>query len=147
MPTLTELEEARAYVRIAEQHAVESLMAAKDPAGVDVILAELVNRPAWHRRAACRRAGTDLFSQCVAMVGPLRRWPSAGTARSGLSVLPQLSRSGRQWVYGAERRGWSAGAYGAGWRRGPIPPAGCVSTDLSTQLRQTPSNCRQHHPT
>ncbi len=39
---------------------VEWLMAPDAP-DVDDLLAELVNRPAWHRRAACRGSGTDLF--------------------------------------------------------------------------------------
>ena len=28
---------------------------------LDALLAELVNRPAWHRQAACRGVGVDLF--------------------------------------------------------------------------------------
>ena len=60
-PTLTELEETLAYVRIARHHAIDWLMASEEPAGVEVLLEQLVNRPAWHQRAACRGAGPDLF--------------------------------------------------------------------------------------
>jgi len=35
-------------------------MASDDPADVEV-LAQLVNRPAWHRQANCRGADPDLF--------------------------------------------------------------------------------------
>ena len=36
-------------------------MASDDPPDVGILLARLVNRPAWHRQAACRGAGPDLF--------------------------------------------------------------------------------------
>jgi WhiB family redox-sensing transcriptional regulator len=39
---------------------VEMLMDPKAP-DIDVLLAELVNRPVWHRQAACRGVGVDLF--------------------------------------------------------------------------------------
>ncbi len=60
-PTLTELEEARAYAAMARHVAVEGLMASDDPADVGILLAELVNRPAWHALANCRGADPDLF--------------------------------------------------------------------------------------
>jgi hypothetical protein len=60
-PTLTELEEARAGAQLARQIDLSLLMASDDPPDVGVLLAELVNRPAWHRQAACRGAGPDLF--------------------------------------------------------------------------------------
>jgi hypothetical protein len=58
-PTLTELEEARAYVRIAERHAIESLMASEVPELQSVL--GLFERPAWHAQAACRGADQALF--------------------------------------------------------------------------------------
>jgi WhiB family redox-sensing transcriptional regulator len=42
---------------MARQAALESLMASD----VEVLLAQLVSRPEWHRRAACRGVGPDLF--------------------------------------------------------------------------------------
>ncbi len=39
---------------------VVMLMDPKAP-HIDALLAELVNRPAWHRRAACRGVGVDAF--------------------------------------------------------------------------------------
>jgi WhiB family transcriptional regulator, redox-sensing transcriptional regulator len=39
---------------------IEMLMDPKAP-DIDALLAELVNRPAWHRNAACRGAGVGLF--------------------------------------------------------------------------------------
>jgi WhiB family redox-sensing transcriptional regulator len=39
---------------------VRWLMTPEAP-GVDELLAEICNRPAWHRRAACRGQGTEAF--------------------------------------------------------------------------------------
>lgn len=39
---------------------VRWLMTPEAP-GADELLAEILNRPVWHRRAACRGMGTDLF--------------------------------------------------------------------------------------
>lgn len=36
------------------------LMAPETPS-VDELVAQLISRPAWHRRAACRGMGTDAF--------------------------------------------------------------------------------------
>jgi hypothetical protein len=60
-PTLTELEEARAGAQLARQIDLEWLMASDDPPNVGVLLAELVNRPAWHRQANCRGADPDRY--------------------------------------------------------------------------------------
>jgi WhiB family redox-sensing transcriptional regulator len=60
-PRLTELEEARAGVQLSRRLAVESLMATQDMPDVELLLDELVNRPPWHRQAACRGVGPDLF--------------------------------------------------------------------------------------
>jgi WhiB family redox-sensing transcriptional regulator len=60
-PMLTELEETRAGALVARQTDLEWLMAPDDPPDVGVLLAELVNRPAWHRQANCRGADPDLF--------------------------------------------------------------------------------------
>jgi hypothetical protein len=60
-PTLTELEEARAGAQLARQIDLEWLMASDDPPDVGVLLAQLVNRPAWHALANCRGADPDLF--------------------------------------------------------------------------------------
>jgi WhiB family transcriptional regulator, redox-sensing transcriptional regulator len=60
-PALTELEEARAGAQLARQVDLEWLMASDDPPDVGVLLAELVNRPAWHRQANCRGADPDRF--------------------------------------------------------------------------------------
>ena len=60
-PTLTELDEARASVQQSRRLAVESLMASEYMPDVDLLLDELVNRPAWHRQAACRGVGTAMF--------------------------------------------------------------------------------------
>jgi WhiB family redox-sensing transcriptional regulator len=56
-PTLSEPEEARVSVQLARHVVLEAMMAAEDVPDVEVLLAELVNRPAWHQAAACR--GTD----------------------------------------------------------------------------------------
>jgi len=63
-PTLSEPEAARAYVRIAPQHAVVWLMTTPDAPeapDVDAVLAGLLHRPEWHQRAACSGMGTDAF--------------------------------------------------------------------------------------
>jgi hypothetical protein len=60
-PTPTELAEARAGVVLARQIDLDWLMASEEMPDVDILLAELVNRPAWHRSAACRGADPDLF--------------------------------------------------------------------------------------
>jgi hypothetical protein len=60
-PTLTEPEEARAGAALARQIDLEWLMASDDAPAVGVLLAELVNRPAWHALANCRGAGPDHF--------------------------------------------------------------------------------------
>jgi len=60
-PTLTGLEEARVGVERRRQIDLEWLMAFDDPPDVEVLLAELVNRPAWHALANCRGAGPDPF--------------------------------------------------------------------------------------
>jgi WhiB family redox-sensing transcriptional regulator len=60
VPTLTEVEEALAVVE-ARHHAIESLMAREGTPDVGELLAQLVNRPAWHRQANCRGADPDLF--------------------------------------------------------------------------------------
>ena len=52
-PTLTELEEARADAAMARQRSVKWLMASQETPDFEVLLAELVCRPAWHRQAAC----------------------------------------------------------------------------------------------
>jgi hypothetical protein len=59
-PTLTEFEDARARVQLSRQVALEALMASEDMPDVEALLDELVNRPAWHRQAACRGMA-DLF--------------------------------------------------------------------------------------
>jgi WhiB family redox-sensing transcriptional regulator len=46
---------------LARHVAVEGLMASDDPPDVGVLLAEFVNRPAWHPLANCRGADPDLF--------------------------------------------------------------------------------------
>ena len=56
-PTLTELEEARACVGWARHVA----LASEDMPDVEVLLAQLVSRPEWHQRAACRGVDPDLF--------------------------------------------------------------------------------------
>lgn len=60
-PTLTELEEARAGASLARQVDLEWLMASDDPPDAEGLLAEFVNRPSWHRQAACLGAGAVLF--------------------------------------------------------------------------------------
>jgi hypothetical protein len=60
-PTLTELEEARAGVALARQINLEWLMASDDPPDVEVLLAQIVSRPAWHALAKCRWADPALF--------------------------------------------------------------------------------------
>lgn len=47
-------------VRPVERAEVELLMRPGVP-DVDDLLAELINRPTWHRRAACKGASVDLF--------------------------------------------------------------------------------------
>ncbi len=60
-PTLTELEAASVEAAAAERRTVEWLMSSEPVPDVDVLLAELVNRPAWHQQAACRGADPNLF--------------------------------------------------------------------------------------
>jgi WhiB family redox-sensing transcriptional regulator len=40
---------------------VQWLMAPEAPGDLEVFLAQLVDRPAWHRQAACRGMGVDVF--------------------------------------------------------------------------------------
>ena len=60
-PKLTELEAARADAAIIQRHTVEWLMSSEEAPDFAMVLAEIVNRPAWHRQAACRGADMDLF--------------------------------------------------------------------------------------
>jgi WhiB family redox-sensing transcriptional regulator len=60
-PTLTEVESARADVATARQIDLEWLMASGGSSDAVGLLAEIVNRPAWHRQAACRGMGPDAF--------------------------------------------------------------------------------------
>jgi WhiB family redox-sensing transcriptional regulator len=60
-PTLTELEEARASATLVRQVDLEWLMASDDPTDAEGLLAEFINRPAWHRQAACLGAAAGLF--------------------------------------------------------------------------------------
>ena len=60
-PTLTELEAAWAGVQVAALVALDWLMASEEAPDVEVLLADLVNRPTWHRQAAFRRADPELF--------------------------------------------------------------------------------------
>lgn len=73
-PTLTELEQARAGVNLARQPALESLMASEDVPDVEVLLEQLVSRPAWHRQAACRGARPDLFWRLIDRLLRYDRW-------------------------------------------------------------------------
>ena len=59
-PTLSELEAAPAYAAMAQRRTVEWLMSSEVP-DLDILLAELVNRPAWHRRAEGKGLGTVAF--------------------------------------------------------------------------------------
>ena len=59
-PILTEREAARAYAEASRYRALEWLMAGDDP-DPGALLAQLFNRPAWHRDAACRGMGPALF--------------------------------------------------------------------------------------
>jgi len=101
-PTLTELEEARAGVEPARQQALEGLMASDDVPDVEVLLAELVNRPAWHRSAVCGGADPDLLF-------PLRgdgcRPVEALTYFEECSVRPQCLASALE-VASTVRVGW-----------------------------------------
>ena len=60
-PTLTPLEAARADAAMTERRNVEWMMASDETPDFEILLAELVNRPAWHRQAACRGVDPDLF--------------------------------------------------------------------------------------
>ena len=60
-PTLTDLEAGRADAAMDRLRTVEWLMSSEDAPDFDVVMAELVNRPPWHRQAACRGVDPDLF--------------------------------------------------------------------------------------
>jgi WhiB family redox-sensing transcriptional regulator len=60
-PTLSEFEEARAYAHTVGRVALESLMASEDMPDVGALLAELISRPTWHARAACRGEDVSTF--------------------------------------------------------------------------------------
>lgn len=60
-PTLTDLEEARADAETARRLTVEWLMSSEEAPDFEVVLAELVSRPAWHRQAACKGVGPEVF--------------------------------------------------------------------------------------
>jgi hypothetical protein len=60
-PTLTDLEVARADAAMTQRLTVEWLMSTEEAPDFEVVLAELVNRPAWHRQAACRGVDPELF--------------------------------------------------------------------------------------
>ena len=99
-PMLTGLEEARAGVELAHQIDLDWRMASEDAPDVEVLLAELLDRPEWHRQAACRGAGPDLFF-------PERgEKPVQGLAYcEDCSVRPQCLASALE---GRPRRVWGA---------------------------------------
>ncbi len=73
---------------------------------IDALLAELVNRPAWHRRAACRGMGTETFfierGQSTAAATAI----SAGCEVRSECLSVALEHSDTQGVWGGlSRRG------------------------------------------
>jgi hypothetical protein len=115
-PTLTELAEARAGALLARQIDLDWLMAHDDPPDVGDLLALLVNRPAWHRQAACRGADPDLF------------FPERGTHRPvealhGAVAVPRLGPRGGvdDGCVGWGRPGGTERACGEAWRDRQIP--------------------------
>jgi WhiB family redox-sensing transcriptional regulator len=112
-PTLTELEEARAGAKLARQIDLEWLMAHDDPPDVGVLLEQLVNRPEWHRSAACRGADPELFFP-VRGVKPVE----ALAYCEGCSVRPQCLASAFEVAWDDGSVGWgTTGAARKGLRR------------------------------
>ena len=123
-PTLTELAEARAGVVLAPQIDLEWLMASEEMPDLEILLAELVNRPAWHRSAACRGPDPDLFlperadGPPVAAMSYCEDWPVRPQ-----SLAPALEVASAAGVWGATtgrvrrgiRRGVARGAGRRGW--------------------------------
>ena len=60
-PTLSEVDEHRVEVKLAQRRRIESLMASEDMPDIDELVEQFVNRPWWHRWAACRGLGSELF--------------------------------------------------------------------------------------
>jgi WhiB family redox-sensing transcriptional regulator len=60
-PTLTDLQVAQARAAWIRQVEILFLMASEDAPDVEVLLAQLINRPGWHQQAACRGVDPDLF--------------------------------------------------------------------------------------
>ncbi len=60
-PTLTELESARIEASDDYRRTLGWLMVADETPDTETLLAQLLNRPEWHQRAACRGADPDLF--------------------------------------------------------------------------------------
>ncbi len=126
-PTLTELAEARAGVVLAPQIDLDWLMASEEMPDLEILLAEIVNRPAWHGSAACRGADLDLFlperphGPPVAALSYCEDWPVRPRSLApALEVVSTVGVSGG--TTGRVRRGTrrgvarGAGRQGWGWR-------------------------------
>jgi WhiB family transcriptional regulator, redox-sensing transcriptional regulator len=60
-PTLTLAEERHIDSETGRRGVLEWLMAGDGAPDIEMLLDELVRRPAWHQQAACRGVGADLF--------------------------------------------------------------------------------------
>jgi WhiB family redox-sensing transcriptional regulator len=64
-PTLTLAEERQVNSETGRRGVLEWLMSGDGAPHIEALLDELIRRPAWHQRAACRGVGVDLF-----IIGP-----------------------------------------------------------------------------
>jgi Transcription factor WhiB len=101
-----------------ERAEVEWLMTPDAP-DLEQLLAELVNRPAWHRRAACRGRGHEEF-----VIGLGRQYDDhvrqlCGGCPVRQQCLEVALADADLTASGAGRRPWSGGCCGGGerWRR------------------------------
>lgn len=60
-PTLTEPEEIRVKAALSQGRTVEWLMVADETPDFEALFESILQRPAWHQRAACRGMGAEGF--------------------------------------------------------------------------------------
>lgn len=139
-PTLTELEAIRLDAATARRVSVEWLMATDAAPNLEELLGELVSRPEWHRRAACRGADPDLFFPERGDRGFATALAYCAGCAVRTECLDSAWRSEQRRPCGGRNDGTgSPGAYGVGF-------VGAVNA-LSTQLRKACPHVTQRHQT
>ena len=124
-PRRTELAEARADVVLAPQIDLDGLMAPEEMPDVEILLAELVTRPARHRSAACRGADPNLFLPERAdgpLLAALSYCEDCPVRPDCLAPAPEVGSTVGVWggTSGRVRRGLRRGVAGGTGRRGRV---------------------------